>query len=203
MTRLHRRDLPAPDRTIAVESVRNASSDIRGLYDDFIPESQRKKTLGRTFEPSRVLSLEGDALRGRLIFFSDAARCRNCHHQDDAALSVGPTLADISRKYMQSSELLQHIVMPSQKIEDKYATWIAVTNDGRSLNGLVEQQTDEQIVIKMADRQLVTVSKSDLEDLQKSTTSLMPEGVLADLTADEAADLFAFIRTLSGGTLKP
>jgi hypothetical protein len=69
------------------------------LFDDFIPESQRKKTLGRTFEPSVVLDQDGDALRGRLIFFSDAARCRACHHTDDAALSVGPTLKDISKKY--------------------------------------------------------------------------------------------------------
>lgn len=203
MARLHRNELPVSDRAIAVESVRNASSDIRGLFDDFIPESQRKKTLGRTFEPSLVLSLGGDPFRGRLIFYSDAARCRNCHQQDDAALSVGPTLSDISKKYVHTSELLQHIVMPSQKIDDKYATWIAVMNDGRTVNGLLEQQTDGQIVLKMADRKLVTISKSDIEDLQQSTTSFMPEGVLADLTAEEAADLFAFVRSLAAAPTTP
>lgn len=203
IARLHSNELPASDRAIAVESVRNASSDIRGLFDDFIPEAQRKKTLGRTFEPSLVLSHDGDELRGRLIFFSDAARCRNCHHQEDAALSVGPTLADISKKYVHTSELLQHIVMPSQKVDDKYATWIAVTNDGRIVNGLMESQTDEQIVLKMADRQLLTISKSDIEDLQKSTTSLMPEGVLADQSAEEAADLLAFIRSITASQTNP
>ncbi|MDA1229512.1 MAG: hypothetical protein O2856_01935, partial [Planctomycetota bacterium] len=203
MARLHSNELPASDHAIAVESVRNASSDIRGLFDEFIPESQRKKTRGRTFEPSLVLSQEGDALRGRLIFFSDAARCRNCHHQEDAALSVGPTLADIGKKYVHMSELLQHIVMPSQKIDDRYATWIAMTNDGRTVNGLMEEQTDEQVVLKLADRQLVKIPKSEVEDLLRSTTSLMPEGVLADLTADEAADLLAFIRSITEARAKP
>lgn len=200
MARLHSGKLSAADREMTIETVRNASSDVRGLFDDFVPESQRKKTLGRTFEPSLVLSHDGDALRGRLIFFSDAARCRACHHNDDATLSVGPTLTDISRKYVHTSELLQHIVLPSQKIDDKFATWTAVTNDGRVLNGLMESQSDQQVILRMADRQQVAIAKSDIEELQKSTKSLMPDGVMADLTAEEAADLLAFIRSVAGSS---
>ena len=197
MARLHAGELPAADRETAVETVRNASSDVRGLFDEFIPESQRKKTLGRTFEPSLVLTQTGDALRGRLIFFSDAARCRACHHADDAALSVGPTLRDVHKKYMHDSELLQHIVAPSLKIDDKFAAWIIVTIDGRVLTGLIDSQSDKEVVLRTADRTLVTIARSDIEEMQKSTKSLMPDGVLADLTADEAADLLAFIRTMT------
>ena len=98
---------------------------------------------------------------------------------------------------MHTSELLQHIMLPSQKIDDKFAAWMAVTTDGRVLNGLKESQSDEQIVLRMADRQLVTIAKSDIEELLKSQKSLMPDGVLADLTAEEAADLLAFIRSVA------
>ena len=48
-----------------------------------------------------------------------------------------------------------------------------------------------------ADRQLVTVAKKDIEEMQKSARSLMPDGVLADLTAAEAADLLAFVKSLA------
>ncbi|HQZ64655.1 MAG TPA: c-type cytochrome, partial [Planctomycetaceae bacterium] len=161
---------------------------------------KRKKTLGRTFEPSLVLSQTGDALRGRLIFFSDTARCRTCHHSDDAALSVGPTLADVNKKYMHDSELLQHIVAPSLKIEDKFAAWTVVTIDGRVLTGLIDSQSDNEIVLRSADRTLLTIARSDIEEMQKSTKSLMPDGVLADLTAEEASDLLAFIRTMTEGS---
>ena len=198
--RLHSGDLTPADRETAIETVRNASSDVRGLFDQFVPESQRKKTLGRTFEPSLVLSQTGDAQRGRLIFFSDAARCRACHHTDEAALSVGPTLREISRKYMHTSELLQHIVQPSQKIDDKFAAWTVVTNDGRVLNGLIESQSASQVVLRMADRQLVSIAVIDIEERQKSTRSLMPDGVFADLTAQEAADLLVFIRSITGAS---
>ncbi len=197
MIRLHSGELTTADRETTIETVRNASSDVRGLFDHFVPESMRKKTLGRTFEPSLVLSQTGDPLRGRLIFFSDAARCRACHHTDDAALSVGPTLKEISKKYMHTSELLQHIVQPSQKIDDKFAAWTVVTNDGRVLNGLMESQSATQLVLRMADRQLVTIATADIEGLQKNTKSLMPDGVFADLTAQEAADLLVFIRSIT------
>lgn len=197
MLRLHSGDLTPGDRETAVETVRNASSDVRGLFDHFVPESQRKKTLGRTFEPSLVLSQTGDALRGRLIFFSDAARCRACHHTDEAALSVGPTLKEVSKKYMHLSELLQHIVQPSLKIDDKFAAWTVVMKDGRVLNGLMESQSASQVVLRMADRQLVTVATTDIDELQKSTRSLMPDSVFADLTAQEAADLLEFIRSIT------
>jgi putative heme-binding domain-containing protein len=197
MSKLHDGKFKSDDRVAAVETVRNASSDIRGLFDDFIPESQRKKTLGRTFEPSVVLDQDGDALRGRLIFFSDAARCRACHHTDDAALSVGPTLKEISKKYLHESEMLQHILQPSLKVDEKFAAWAVVTIDGKILTGLLEKQTDTEVVLRAADRQLVTVAKKDIEEMQKSARSLMPDGVLADLTAAEAADLLAYVKSLS------
>ena len=197
MSKLHAGKLKSDDRVVAVETVRNASSDIRGLFDDFIPESQRKKTLGRTFEPSVVLDQDGDALRGRLIFFSDAARCRVCHHTDEAALSVGPTLKEISKKYLHESEMLQHILQPSLKVDEKFAAWAVVTIDGKVLTGLLEKQTDTEVVLRAADRQLVTVARKDIEEMQKSARSLMPDGVLADLTAAEAADLLAYVKLLA------
>ena len=199
MARIHSGDLTTSDRETAVEAVRNASSDVRGLFDHFVPESLRKKTLGRTFEPSLVLSQTGDPLRGRLIFFSDTARCRACHDIDNAALSVGPTLKDISRKYVHMSELLQHVVQPSLKIEDKFATWTVVTTDGTVLNGLMESQSDAQVVLKAADRKQLTIPKADIDELKKSIQSLMPDGVFADLTAQEASDLLAFIRSVGDG----
>ena len=101
---------------------------------------------------------------------------------------------------MHTSELLQHIVQPSQKIDDKFAAWTVVTNDGRVLNGLIESQSASQVVLRMADRQLVSIAVIDIEERQKSTRSLMPDGVFADLTAQEAADLLVFIRSITGAS---
>jgi putative heme-binding domain-containing protein len=100
----------------------------------------------------------------------------------------------VHKKYAHNSELLQHVMNPSLKVDDRFAAWIAVTSTGRVMNGLLDSQTDEAVVLRTADRQLVSLARSEIEELQKTPRSLMPDGVLADLTAQEAADLIAFIR---------
>lgn len=196
-SRMHAGTIDAEDRKTIAALARNSRSDIRGLFETFVPESERKKTLGRTFDPAVVLSGTGDAARGRLIFASDTARCRACHHADQPALSTGPALKDIAKKYPQAAELLQHVVEPSRKIDEPFAAWTLVTGDGRVVNGLLEKQNDQEIVLKTADQKRTFVPRADVETLQRSTTSLMPEGVLADLTPEEAADLLAFIHSLA------
>ncbi len=192
---LHSDTLTKADLESAIRATRASKSDIQGLFDAFVPESQRRKTLGRSFLPPEVLSLTGDVARGRTIFFSDNSRCRACHHVNETAQSVGPTLTEIHKKYPHDSELLQHVMNPSMKVDDKFAAWIAVTLDGRMVNGLMERESGELVVLRTAERQLVELRRSELDELQKSPKSLMPDAVLSDLTAQEAADLLAFIRS--------
>ncbi|MFN8707199.1 MAG: hypothetical protein ACK50J_11000, partial [Planctomyces sp.] len=141
---LHAGRLSERVRATAIEQAATTGADIRGLFDHFVPEENRRKTLGQNLDPQLVLTPTGDAGRGQLIFFSDNARCRNCHHLNDPGLSVGPTLTEVSRKYSNSSEMLQQIVAPSQKIDEKYTSWIAVTSDGRTIAGLLESSTDTE-----------------------------------------------------------
>ena len=137
--------------------------------------------------------MAGDANRGRLIFSSDGARCRLCHHSTDADQSTGPTLAEIHRKYPRRNELLQQILHPSLKVDDKFAAWIAVTTSGQVHTGLLVSESDKEIVLKDAQRKLIRIARKDLDELAKSPRSLMPEGILSDLTAQEAADLLAWL----------
>ena len=168
------------------------NSDIRGLFETFIPEKSRRKTLGRNVDPQTVLALTGDATRGRLIFYSDGARCRNCHDLDDEAKSTGPTLVEIRKKYTRRSEMLTHILKPSLKVDEKFVTWNVVTSEGKVQNGLLIRQDDAEVTLKTAERKTVHIAKSDIDILQKSPQSLMPEGILSDQTAQEAADLLAW-----------
>ncbi len=180
------------NRVDIAQAYATGSSDIRGLFETFIPEKSRRKTLGRNIDPGRVLSLTGDVSRGRLIFYSDGARCRNCHDLNDAEKSTGPTLADIRKKYKQRAELLTHILKPSLKVDEKFATWVLVTKTGKVLSGLLVSQNDEVVVFRTAERRVVRIAKSEIDVMKKSSQSLMPEGILADQTAQEAADLLAW-----------
>jgi putative heme-binding domain-containing protein len=175
------------------------ASDVRGLLEAFLPESQRRATLGASFDPELVLSRKGDRERGKLIFFSDGARCRACHELDDKSKSLGPTLQEINKKYAQPAELLQHVLRPSQKIDEPFAAYAVATDDGRLLTGLILEKDEREIVLKTAEKQIVRIARENIDELRKSEKSLMPDGALSDLTAQEAADLFEYIRSQRGG----
>ena len=140
-----------------------------------------------------LLAVKGVSSRGKLIFYSDGARRRNCHDLYDASRSTGPTLTEIRTKYKQTGELLQQILKPSLKIDEQFAMWIVITDKGQVHSGLIVSQSDDKMVLKTAERKNVRISKSEIDKLKKSPKSLMPESVLSDLTEQEAADLLAWL----------
>jgi putative heme-binding domain-containing protein len=189
--------LDAQQLPIAVKLGTGSSSrDIRGLFETFLPESERRATLGAKFDEQVVLNAKGDLERGKLIYFSDGARCRACHEVQDRSQSLGPTLQEINRKYPRLAEVLQHVANPSLKIDDALAAYAVQTTDGRLLAGLLAEQTAAYIVLKTADKKLVRVARRDVDTMQRSAKSLMPDLLLSDLTAQEAADLLAYVISL-------
>ena len=172
------------------------SGDVAGLFETFVPAKFRRKRLGRSIDPQSILKLTGDVARGRLIFSSDAARCKNCHHTRDPASSTGPTLLEIRKKYKRPSELLRHILNPSLKIDDKFATWVVRTKQGKVYTGLLVGPAGGDVVLKTADRKTVRIPKADVEAQRRGRKSLMPEGILSDLTAQQAADLLRWFSPL-------
>lgn len=197
VARLHQRSLPGEDFLLAASLGAAApTSDVRGLFDTFTPESQRRATLGANIDPQTILSRKGDHERGKLIFFSDGARCRACHEIDEPSKSFGPTLQEINKKYPRPAELLQQVLQPSLRVDDLFAAYAVVTNDGRAINGLLVEQNGKEIVIKTADKKLVTIGRDNIADVQEGQKSLMPDQILSDLTAQEAADLFEYIQSL-------
>ena len=175
---------------------RSSRSDIRGLFDHFLPESQRRKTLGPNIAPDTILKLTGDTARGRLIFFSDAARCRGCHDATDRAKSTGPTLVEINKKHPRRQDFLKHVLNPSLKIEPPYVSYIVLDSQGQVTTGLLVEDTTDAITLKTADKKTIRLRRGDIEEIRKSTRSLMPDRILSDLTAQEAADLMNYIRSL-------
>ncbi len=193
----HRGALNAADYEAAVTAgSQTSASDIRGLFETFVPEGKRRPTLGPTIDPQVILSKPGDLARGKLIYFSDGARCRNCHEVSDKSQSVGPTLLEINKKYPKPAEMLQHVLQPSLKIDEPFAVYTLLTTDGRLLTGLIDSQTDQEVVLRTAEKKILRLPRAQIEELKRSPKSLMPDQILSDLTAQEAADLLEYLRSL-------
>jgi len=168
----------------------------RDLFERFIPEERRVKRLGRVIRPAALLAMKGDAAEGgRLFVASQSVQCRNCHRVAGKGKSVGPDLDGIGKKYGRS-ELLDQVLNPSRKIDPKYLTYIVETTAGKVHTGLLARKSDKEVVLKDAKNQETVIPADEVEELIAQRKSLMPELLLKDMTAQQVADLLAFLASL-------
>jgi len=191
-----RMDAAARMRTATRIHSQGGSPAIRDLFERFLPDNQRVEKLGTGFKPEAILSLKGDAKRGEQIFFAEGgAQCANCHRINGRGKDVGPDLSAIGKK-LDRTKLLESLVEPSRTIEPPFAAYTVTLKDGDSRSGLLVSRDAEGVVLKDLTGQLLRFTTAQVLKVQSQELSLMPEGLLAGLTAQEAADLVEFMAGL-------
>ncbi|MCA9059135.1 MAG: HEAT repeat domain-containing protein, partial [Planctomycetaceae bacterium] len=136
---------------------------------------------------------DGDAERGRSVFFSEKARCATCHVVGDQGRRVGPDLTTIG-KNRSAADLLESIVFPSSTIVRQYEPYTVATTDGRTLNGLIIQETGSEITLQQRSGEAITIRRTEIDELVPATISIMPSGFDDQLTAQQIVDLVAWLQ---------
>ncbi len=139
-----------------------------------------------------ALELTTDISRGKAVF---AKRCANCHRLEGVGHAVGPDLAALNNR----SRAVLFIAMldPSRAVEDRYLDYAVRTADGQALTGMLREETGTSITLAAAEGKTMTILRSEIERIQSSGKSLMPEGVEKDITPAEMADVAAYLATNS------
>ncbi len=148
-----------------------------------------------------LASRRGDSQRGVAVF---AKLCGQCHKIHGQGQEVGPDITANGRASYE--QLLSNVFDPSLVIGEAYQARTVRTADGRVLTGLLTEESDERVVLKVQGGKLETVPREDLVAMKVSELSLMPEGVEKQLEPQEIADLFAFItldKHPDDGTARP
>jgi putative heme-binding domain-containing protein len=171
-------------------------SQVRDLFERFVPDEQRVKRLGSVIKPEQILSLKGSAERGRELFFKSAGlQCVNCHRVGGTGATLGPDLSQIGKKATRG-QILESLLEPSKSIEPAYVAYLLETTDGKFYTGLLASKSDKEVVLKVVGDKEVRVPAAKVERLAPQAKSLMPELLLRDLTAEQAADLLEFLSGL-------
>jgi putative heme-binding domain-containing protein len=76
------------------------------------------------------------------------------------------------------------------------------TRDGRTYAGNIANQNERSIVLRVVGQDAVVISKSDIQSIDNSELSMMPEGMLDDMSTSEVLDLFAYLM-LSTSQVEP
>jgi putative membrane-bound dehydrogenase-like protein len=182
-------------------AIKHPDTSVRTLFDRFIPESMRPRSLGAEIKPDAVLSLTGNADRGHAIFFrSSVAQCGNCHVVGKEGKNVGPDLSQIGRKY-DAATMLQHLLEPSKAVGVDYQGYVLETEDGKVHAGFLLSPPDGDLVMRNIQGEVIRIAKADVYELMKQEKSLMPELLLKDMTAQDAADLLSYLVSLREETV--
>jgi putative heme-binding domain-containing protein len=135
-----------------------------------------------------ALRLNSDTARGEAVF---RKRCANCHRQGQIGHEVGPNLVSLSNKTPKT--LLDAILDPSAAVEAKYLNYTVVTNEGRILTGILSSETASSIILLGPEGRRESVLRGDIDHLQSTGKSLMPDGLEKEITEQDLSDLLAFI----------
>jgi putative membrane-bound dehydrogenase-like protein len=183
-------------QSVLAKATTHPDVNIRLLYEKFVPEAERPKKLGQALTADEILSLAGDANRGGVVFNkSSAAQCKQCHAVQGFGGTLGPDLSHIGKKYERKA-LLETIVEPSKAIAPEFVPYVVETTGGQVHAGFVVEQTAERIVLKDVKGQQIRIPAGEIVALVRQQKSLMPELVLSEVSAQDAADLLAFLMTL-------
>jgi putative heme-binding domain-containing protein len=136
-----------------------------------------------------TLNKEGDARKGRVVF---AKTCMQCHILFDAGGKVGPELTGANRQEL--DYLLTNILDPSAVVgKDYQATTIRTKND-RVVTGMLRAEDNNAITLQTENDTLI-IPKSEIDARKLSEISMMPEGLLSNMTKDEARHLLAYLKS--------
>lgn len=135
-----------------------------------------------------VRSAPGDPHKGQIVFNKV---CGQCHKIYGEGQEVGPDITANGRASFE--QLLSNVFDPSLVIGASYQARTIITSDGRVLTGLLAEDSEQRVVLKMQGGKLETVARDDVEEMKVSNLSLMPEGLEKQLQPQELADLFAFL----------
>ena len=140
-----------------------------------------KKLLSKTYLAT------GDASRGRSLF---EATCAKCHRLFDEGSTLAPELTGSGRANL--DYVLSNLIDPSGIVDPAYRLTTAITDEGRVITGFIIEQTESSVRMRTQQGD-IELSLGDVESLETSSQSMMPEGLLKQYTDEEVRDLVVYL----------
>lgn len=159
----------------------------KGLFKN-MEGSDREKVV---IDYNVAITVKGDPAKGKIVFRNV---CSACHSLEGVGVHFGPDLHSVS--HQTKINLLTMILHPNHDIAPGYEGYIVETADGGMLAGIIESETDDNLVLKMQSGTTRTITRSNIKSLSPMQSSLMTEGLESSITKEEMGDLLEYIKTL-------
>lgn len=185
-----RRDIPAYIARTLRRVVGNGFVEVWGSIDSLSTDKEAAFAKLRQLLTDDALAAANPS-RGRAIF---KRTCIACHKLYGEGGAIGPEITGANRTNLEY--LLGNILTPSAVIQDAYKMHLILTDDGRVFSGIPAGENERQLRLRVANREEpIVIAKSQIESREIAPISMMPEGLLKNLTDQEILDLIAYLKS--------
>jgi cytochrome c oxidase cbb3-type subunit 3 len=140
-------------------------------------------------------SLPGDPKRGKTLFFGKA-ECSTCHMISGEGGFFGPDLSAYAAT-AEPTAIREQILKTQRTPAPTYRPAVVTTTDGERLEGLIRNEDNFSLQFQTKDGSFHLFQKSDLRNLERRDTSLMPTDYRDRLSSSELDDLVSFLVSAS------
>jgi putative heme-binding domain-containing protein len=97
--------------------------------------------------------------------------------------------------------IMLNILDPNREINPKFLTYSATTAEGRVITGMIMDETPNNLTIRQADGVAMPINRTEIEEIESTGMSYMPEGLESQIDHQAMADLLEYL--MNAGTGKP
>jgi putative heme-binding domain-containing protein len=140
---------------------------------------------------------DGDPNRGEAIYRLAGLQCQKCHAIAGVGGRVGPDMISLGAS-AQVDYLIESLLDPAAKVKENFHSLIIATDSGKVVTGVVVRRSERELVLRDAEDRLVTIPLDSI-DQESEGRSLMPEGLIDELSRQDLVDLVRFLSELGKG----
>ncbi|HMF15915.1 MAG TPA: PVC-type heme-binding CxxCH protein, partial [Gemmataceae bacterium] len=195
LTAIQKKQVPSTDLTAdlvrQLRDLKNEKLDqrIKDIWGSVRESSEEfAKLIADTKAMLRTAPKEpADPILGRALF---AKTCQQCHTLYGIGGKVGPDITGSNRADL--DYLLSNIIDPSAVMAKEYQPSIVRTLDGRTITGIVKDQSDNAVTLQTAN-EIVVLPRKEIDVIRQSKSSMMPNDLLKPLSEHEVRSLVAYL----------
>src|SRR5205814_5473378 len=102
-------------------------------------------------------------------------------------IEVGPDLLSALRN-KSSEQLLIDVLDPSREVDPRYLNYLVTTRRGLQFSGMIASESASSITLRRGEKLEDTVLRTQVEKIETTGKSLMPEGLEAQVSKRERSE---------------